>query len=43
MCGRPVCCRAPDGVVISPAVHYMEGQLVGSTLVDQIMVGTGYR
>lgn len=35
--------RAHDGIIISPAVHYMEGQLVGSRLVDQLMVGTGYR
>jgi len=33
--------RAPDGVVLSPAVHYMEGMLVGD-LCDQIMIGTGY-
>jgi hypothetical protein len=35
--------RAPDGIVLSPAVHYMEGQLLGKGLVDQIMIGTGYR
>lgn len=35
--------RAADGIVLSPAIHYMEGQLVGKGLVDQIMVGTGYR
>ncbi|CAG9463223.1 unnamed protein product [Pedinophyceae sp. YPF-701] len=33
---------APDGVVLSPAVHYMEGMLIGRGLVDQIMIGTGY-
>jgi len=32
--------RAPDGVILSPAVHYMEGKPTG-VLVDQIMVGTG--
>lgn len=35
--------RAADGIVLSPAVHYMEGKLVGQGLVDQIMVGTSYR
>jgi hypothetical protein len=29
--------RAPDGIVLSPALHYMEGQLLGQGLVDQIM------
>jgi hypothetical protein len=29
--------RAHDGIVLSPAVHYMEGQLLGQGLVDQIM------
>ena len=33
---------APDGVVLSPALHYNEGELVGSDLVDQIMNGTAY-
>eukprot|EP00051_Salpingoeca_urceolata_P006844 m.90543 g.90543 ORF g.90543 m.90543 type:complete len:1273 (-) comp15010_c0_seq4:98-3916(-) len=31
-----------DGIVLSPAVHYMKSTLVGNDLVDQIMVGTGY-
>jgi len=34
--------KASDGIVLSPAVHYMESKLVGKALVDQIMVGTGY-
>lgn len=29
--------RAADGIILSPAVHYMEGKLVGHGLVDQIM------
>jgi hypothetical protein len=33
---------APDGVVLSPALHYNEGALVGEDLVDQIMNGTAY-
>jgi predicted ATP-grasp superfamily ATP-dependent carboligase len=33
---------APDGVVLSPALHYNEGELVGEDLVDQIMNGTAY-
>jgi beta-aspartyl-dipeptidase (metallo-type) len=34
---------AQDGIVLSPALHYMKGRLVGEhTLVDQIMVGTRY-
>ena len=33
---------APDGVVLSPALHYNEGDLVGEDLVDQIMHGTAY-
>jgi hypothetical protein len=31
--------RAPDGIVLSPALHYMEGRLLGQGLVDQIMWG----
>ena len=33
---------APDGIVLSPALHYNEGNLVGEDLVDQIMKGTSY-
>jgi hypothetical protein len=31
-----------DGLVLSPAIHYNEGVLLGKDLVDQIMVGTSY-
>eukprot|EP00960_Hanusia_phi_P000025 502-Hanusia_phi.AAC.2 len=34
--------KAPDGLVLSPAMHYNEGVLIGKGLVDQIMVGTSY-
>jgi len=34
--------RADDGVVLSPAVHYFGTSIVGTTAVDQIMVGTNY-
>jgi beta-aspartyl-dipeptidase (metallo-type) len=33
---------ADDGIVLSPALHYMKGKLLGDVLVDQIMVGTRY-
>jgi len=33
---------APDGLVLSPAMHYNEGVLIGKGLVDQIMTGTSY-
>jgi len=31
---------APDGVLISPALHYNEGTFLGNVLVDQIMKET---
>jgi hypothetical protein len=34
--------KASDGLVLSPAMHYNEGVLLGKDLVDQIMVGTSY-
>ena len=34
--------KTEDGIVLSPAVHYMGNAFVGEGLVDQIMVGTGY-
>lgn len=34
--------KAADGLVLSPAMHYNEGVLLGKDLVDQIMVGTSY-
>jgi hypothetical protein len=34
--------KSGDGVVLSPAMHYNEGVLLGKELVDQIMVGTAY-
>lgn len=34
--------KASDGLVLSPAMHYNEGVLIGKGLVDQIMVGTTY-
>jgi hypothetical protein len=34
--------RTDDGIVLSPAVHYLGGSIFGNGLVDQIMVGTGY-
>ena len=33
---------APDGIVLSPAMHYNEGDFVGDDLIDQIMKGTSY-
>eukprot|EP00730_Choanoeca_flexa_P011131 TRINITY_DN2367_c0_g1_i1.p1 TRINITY_DN2367_c0_g1~~TRINITY_DN2367_c0_g1_i1.p1 ORF type:complete len:1263 (+),score=411.59 TRINITY_DN2367_c0_g1_i1:79-3867(+) len=34
--------RTEDGIVLSPAVHYLGASIFGNGLVDQIMVGTGY-
>eukprot|EP00049_Salpingoeca_infusionum_P017289 m.352412 g.352412 ORF g.352412 m.352412 type:complete len:1261 (-) comp16516_c0_seq1:279-4061(-) len=34
--------RCADGVVLSPAVHYLAASQFGEDLLDQIMVGTGY-
>ncbi|EKX35003.1 hypothetical protein GUITHDRAFT_146829 [Guillardia theta CCMP2712] len=34
--------KAPDGVAISPALHYNEDQFLGEDFVDQIMKGTTY-
>jgi hypothetical protein len=33
---------APDGICLSPALHYNEGSLLGDECVDQIMHGTSY-
>src|SRR3546814_17196913 len=33
---------ADDGLVIAPAMHYMQQELIGGGLVDQIMEGASY-
>jgi hypothetical protein len=35
--------RDSEGMVISPAVHYMSGNVIGKELVDQIMEGFVWR